>query len=289
MAKKTIVAVGGKCSFRGQDVGFQFIKYDAVCELAGSFSVTPGEKSASMGDLTGKFVIGQNFKAHGCKLCKNRFVYQCGACKALVCYDGAEHRDVACPACGAVMTVPATKDDRIVMSGKAESDAWIMLAMDVSGSMAGGRISETKQAAVDSFLRKFTSGRFALVTFGWSVETVLPFTTDLRKVENAIGALTADGGTPSPLPHILSRHADFLRAAGKRYLVIFTDGAWDYGNHIADAQAIKQAGVEIITIGCAGADQRFLSQIATPGAHIVASDGHLAEKWAEALSIIKQG
>lgn len=304
MGQREIVSISGACLTKRSVVGFQFIKHDGLCEAAGSFTITPGGPSRDVGELSGKFVIGQSFRVRGCRTCGNKFVYQCCECKKIICYDGREQRDVTCPACGKKSSIPASKDDRIVMSGKAGGgSAEIILAMDVSGSMSGDRITETKRGAIENFIRKCQGSRMALVTFGNvggpEVRTDLNFTTDAGAMERAVSRLTAQGGTPSPFSYIIEEFPAFLRGTGNRYLVIFTDGeiypiSYVRGKPTSEniferANYIKQCGVKIIAISCAGANKIFLSSIASPDAAIVTSDGKIGEAFATAASITQQG
>lgn len=292
--QKKIVPVEGVCGEQKKRVGFQFLTYDGVCEAVGSFEITPGGEMKNAGDLRGNFLIGQSYKTRGCKLCGKKFLYQCGNCKKLICYDGMERRNVPCPACGKVLSIPAAKDDRIIMSGNFGGKAKILLAMDVSGSMSGGRIEETKQAAIFNFIRKFQGCEMALVTFGNNpsygseVRTELGFTADSAAVERAVSSLTANWGTPSPFPHILANFGSFINGSGNRYVVVFTDGEWSSGDHVGDVNRIKQNGVKIIAIGCAGANTAFLSSIASPDSSISVSDGSIGAGFMRAAELISQ-
>lgn len=280
----SIVTIKGLCSLKGKDVGFQFQNKGGVYSAAGSFNIVPGDTAIVDAEtLSGSFVVGQSFK---CKQCGGNHMYQCGACGKFICYDG-KARSGACPSCGKNTSVPAQKDDRIPRSGVA-THPQILLAMDVSGSMYGGRLTETKNSAVTEFVRKFPGAKMALVTFESYVRTIVNFTEDLSTVERAINGLTDLGGTASPLPHILNNFQGFIHGSGDRYVVIFTDGAWDRGNHTADANAIKAKGIKIITIGCAGADRNFLQSIASPGASITTSDGNIGGGFAQAVKLIHQ-
>ena len=273
MALKT-QSITGACSVRCKPVGLQFIVYGDTYSVAGSFTVTGVAKGGEEQTLSGNFVLGQGFRARGCKLCGNKYLYLCSNCGRFICYDGKSHSGVECPACHNRAAVPETKGDNIVRSATARK-VEVLFVMDVSSSMdmkiRGGftRLDETKRAAVENFIRPLAGARMGLVTFGTTVRTDLPFTEDASQMERAIMGLTSRHGTTSPLKHIKENYGDFLKPSSgtDRYIVIFTDGAWagNTDGHISVARRMHAAGVKIITIGCADADQSFLSAIATSG------------------------
>lgn len=293
-----IKSVKGHCLKLKSPVGFQFKEAiegsNRVYYLGGSFVINEGSSGGELKstDLNGSFQYNQSGKYAGCKLCGQKYIYQCCHCNEFICYDGREQRDVVCPACGKQSSIPATKGDRIVKSSVVSGgNIELIFAMDTSGSMDGSRIVETKRAAISQFIDKFPTAKMAVVKFGFGVATKCGFTNDISLIRSTINGLGACGGTPSPLPHIISNFPEFLRGGNgaNRFLLIFTDGAWDSGDHIGDANTIKNAGVKIITIGCAGANTGFLAQIASPGAAIVGGDGKLEEAFANAAKQVTQG
>lgn len=264
--------------------------------MGGSFTVA-SPSSSDTGDsesVAGEFKYMQSYS--GCKLCGNKYVYQCASCSSFVCYDGEAHESIVCPICGIAAMVPETKDDRIVRSSKPKN-VEIILAIDTSSSMKermGGvsRLQEMQRAAIESFISKFASAKIALVSFGGSVKTELDFTDDISAVKRAVNGLVPAGGTTSPLAHIRREFPSFTNslAPATRHIVIFTDGAWA-GNgdgHIQSAKTMKDCGVSILTIGCAGADLDFLRAISSPNANIVASGDTFDEPFAVAAEKINQ-
>lgn len=110
MAK--IITTVGACSTRKRPIGLQFSVDGTRCELAGSFSVGATAVVSPEG-LSGTPSVGASFARVGCKYCGNKHVYQCGACKKFICYDGAAKRDFECPSCGSRADIPACSDARI--------------------------------------------------------------------------------------------------------------------------------------------------------------------------------
>lgn len=287
MAKVTSV-VGG-CSTKNKPVGFQFVSNGGNYFLEGSFVMGQGASSEESA-LTGDFRVGQSYHTRGCRLCGNKLVYQCGHCGSFVCYDGKSKKNAECPVCHKKSNVPATTDERIVRSA-VNKNIQIVMAMDVSGSMYTG-LAETKIAAINEFVKKFPDAEIALVTFETEVSTVCSFTKDHLKLERAINSLRPLGGTSSPFRHIIDHYPAFCSKQGddNRYLVVLTDGAWagNADGHVNTAAKLKQNGVKIITIGCAGADMRFLAQVATPGANIEVSGNDIGGAYATAAKKISQ-
>ena len=118
MAK--IITTVGACSTRKKPIGLQFVVEGGESALSGSFSV--GAKIVvSAEGLTGAPVIGAAYARTGCKYCGNKHVYQCGACKKFVCYDGTAQKNHECPLCGSRADVPACNDSRIPRTASIDS------------------------------------------------------------------------------------------------------------------------------------------------------------------------
>lgn len=297
---KNILSVTGRCTSHGGNVGFQFksaFNPATGCDdhyLCGSFTVNDFDGDGEESVANGGFMYGQGYA--GCADCGAKYVYQCGHCSAFNCYDGKAHTGLVCPVCGKTSAVAATHDDRIVRSNPAPKIK-IVLAMDVSSSMnertATGktRLREMQDAAVTDFVRRFESAEIAVVAFETRVRTVLDFTKNGSAVERAINSLQAGGGTTSPLAHIRSAFSDFAGGAGDgRYVVVFTDGEWagNSAGHISSAQTMRKNGLNILTIGCAGADKNFLRSVASQGASIDVVGDDFGSAFATAAKKISQ-
>lgn len=286
-----IKSVTGACSSSVKLLGIQFKKEGDRYIAAGSYKFSP---VASFGGaeekLSGKFEVSPNFK---CKICGNRFLYQCCSCGAFVCYDGTENGGAVCPSCGNRAGVPAAKPPFIVRSGGAPK-VDIVLAIDVSASMAekfGGvsRLDQVKKAMIEGYVDKFGGvSKMGLISFGTTVEVNQPLTLDKERIKRAINALDFRGGTTSPLACVRNGGEldEFRRSTNEKYLVIFTDGAWagDTDGHIHTAERLKKKGIRIIAIGCDGASESFLKKIASPDGAIVTSDGNIGSAIADSAT-----
>ena len=291
-----IISVNGGCTSKNKPVGFQFKAAGNDCFLGRTYIVHDyGDGGGSESDVSGCFKYGQGYT--GCRACGNKYVYQCHNCGAFNCYDGNETLSVVCPCCGEAGNVPASsanRDDSLIVRSMPIIE--VILAIDVSSSMnetvAYGktRLDEMKSAAVNNFVRALNGVKIAVVTFGTSVDTALDFTPDMSLAESTINSLTAQGGTSSPLAHIRRSFADYSEQmqGANRYIVVFTDGEWAGSGHETTAKKLKDDGVSIIAIGCSGADQKFLSEIATQGASIKAAGDDFAAVFATAAKLVTQ-
>lgn len=285
-----VISQIGFCSSRKRSVGIQFVIEQEKYTAEGSF--IPSETATEDGggiSVSGKFYVGNKFLCRCCK--ENRFIYQCSSCKTYICYDGKEHKDIVCPKCGKAASVPKIPSDGRIVTSAAGGTVDIVLAIDISGSMSGSRLAEVKKAAVNDFISKYEKrARMGLVTFESRVKVDLPLTDDIAAVKRAVQSLDSRGGTTSPLPTVISDPAldPFRRSGNKKYLVVFTDGEWSSGDHVGNARKLFGMGVQIITIGCAGANGKFLSSISSPGASVTVSDGNITAGFASAADMIGQ-
>src|SRR5690242_766665 len=152
------------------------------------------------------------------------------------------------------------------------SSATIMLALDVSGSMCStdvkpNRITAAEQAAAD-FIKAQTGGpRIGLVAFASTAVVLVPPTTDVRQLTDALGGLSTSFGTAigegiltsldaiaQVDPSVPPTGAAVSRSPGAAYaddvIVVLTDGSNNRG--IDPQTAAKQAagrGIRVFTIG----------------------------------------
>jgi Ca-activated chloride channel homolog len=152
------------------------------------------------------------------------------------------------------------------------SNATIMLALDVSGSMCStdvkpNRITAAEQAAAD-FIKSQTGGpRIGLVAFAATAVVLVPPTTDAKQLTSALGGLSTSFGTAigegiltsldaiaQVDPSVPPTGAAVARNRGAAYaddvIVVLTDGSNNRG--IDPQTAARQAsgrGVRVFTIG----------------------------------------
>lgn len=143
----------------------------------------------------------------------------------------------------------------------------VVIAVDISGSMAGAPIEAAKRAA-ESFVGLLKPGdKAALVTFDQDIYVKVGLTDNKETLTTAIRAINYQGDTA--LYQAIVDSAGILDAApaGRRIVVILTDGKNDKANSPAtDADAIAaagKAGSVVITVGLGGnANRSVLKKIA---------------------------
>ena len=170
----------------------------------------------------------------------------------------------------AVLAVGAARPQ--VSLPQASSDATIMLAIDVSGSMCStdvkpNRITAAEQSA-GAFIRSQEGGpRIGLVAFAGTAVVLVPPTTDTQQLLTALGGLSVNGGTaigegiltsldaiaqvdPSVAPTGVTVKRDTGAGYADDVIVVLTDGSNNRGvdPQVAAGEA-AQRGVRVYTIG----------------------------------------
>ena len=170
----------------------------------------------------------------------------------------------------AVLAVGAARPQ--VSLPETSSNATIMLALDVSGSMCStdvkpNRITAAEQSA-GAFIKSQAGGpRIGLVAFAGTAAVLVPPTKDTQQLLTAIGGLSVDGGTAigegiltsldaiaQVDPSVAPTGATVKHDAGAGYaddvIVVLTDGSNNRGiNPQVAAREAAQRGVRVYTIG----------------------------------------
>ena len=154
----------------------------------------------------------------------------------------------------------------------AAGELAVVLAIDVSGSMQGSELAEAKGAClgfIEELERAGSADHVAVVSFGSDAHTVAAMGESPDSQRLAVQALEVAGSTN--LAAGLRRAQDELAAvAGRRVVVVLTDGAPDdRAASLAVRGALVADGVELIARGVAGADENFLSELATGDGELV--------------------
>jgi magnesium chelatase subunit D len=130
----------------------------------------------------------------------------------------------------------------------------VLFLVDASGSMAvQQRITLAKQAAsgllTSSYQRR---DEVALMVFrGEGTDLILPFTRDVRRVEDALREVPTGGRTP--LARALLDAAHLLQTREPSLLVLLTDGRANVSVGEGDPWAEAQAACATLASACAGA------------------------------------
>lgn len=145
----------------------------------------------------------------------------------------------------------------------------VYFAIDLSGSMAGDRLSEAKRAAI-SFIKEFDLSYVDVGLINFSDRTVVyqPLCHDERTLVNKINswAINAGGLGYGNDAEPFSTANRELRNISKdvKYLVVLTDGYWSYENRaIEEAKKLHRLGIEVIAIGFGSAKKSFLKAVAS--------------------------
>jgi Ca-activated chloride channel homolog len=170
----------------------------------------------------------------------------------------------------AVLAVGAARPQ--VSVPQASSNATIMLALDVSGSMCStdvkpNRITAAEQSA-GAFIRSQAGGpRIGLVVFAGTAAVLVPPTTDTQQLLTALSGLSVDGGTaigegiltsldaiaqvdPSVAPTGATVRHDATAGYADDVVVVLTDGSNNRGvDPQVAAREAAQRGVRVFTIG----------------------------------------
>jgi len=147
---------------------------------------------------------------------------------------------------------------------KDMEEIYVMLCIDVSGSMSGGNLQQAKSGALN-FMKnldiEYTST--GLISFGSSAQLLMHFTKSAKDMNNAINSLSISGST-NMADALRIAYSNLIGQEGRRVIVLLTDGGPDSrSSTLEEGQSCRDENIEIITIGTDGADQSFLKALAT--------------------------
>ena len=191
--------------------------------------------------------------------------------------------------------------------------ATVYLAIDLSGSMRGGPLSEAKRAA-NNFVKQFNlkSVEVGLISFANTTQVNLTACREADAIQAGIegwhvgdvghGNLThpfstafdlmAEGRQPAQdglVPTTRSPRA--AQAESLRYLIVLTDGAWCHQDAAVGA-AIRchEAGIRVIAVGFGTAKREFLKRIATSAEGSILTDlSGLSGALSSIAQVVSQG
>ncbi|MCL2054423.1 MAG: VWA domain-containing protein [Oscillospiraceae bacterium] len=153
-------------------------------------------------------------------------------------------------------------------SGSGSQKADVYLAIDLSGSMSGEPLTESKKAMID-FVKQMNSNqiRIGVIAFATSLSHVLPLTNDYNKVINSINGLYIGlvGNGNAAEPFTLA-YPNLKNGKGMRYILVLTDGEWcdlDERSAIAEAKKCHAAEIEVVALGFGSVKKQFLDAIAS--------------------------
>lgn len=152
--------------------------------------------------------------------------------------------------------------------GKKPVRVEVVLAVDLSGSMAGHPLEAAKKA-MKEFVGQMDCActRIGLIPFADRTRCEAAPTGDFRKITKLIDRLSiGDHYGYCNAAHPFEAGLKELRRhnADVRYIVVLTDGAWSCQDAaIRAAKRCHKAGIEVMALGFGSANYRFLKQIAS--------------------------
>lgn len=171
-------------------------------------------------------------------------------------------------------------DNKAGESDRTTSDERdIVLALDVSGSMSGTPIDETRKASInfiETILEEDAS--IGIVTYDNSANRVSDFSVNKNSLENIVSGIY-DGGGTNIEAGLREAHSMLSSSnAKKKIIVLMSDGEPNDGKEgdalVAYADEIKEDGVLIYTLGFfedlggyKSSAQQLMERIASDGCH----------------------
>ena len=147
----------------------------------------------------------------------------------------------------------------------------LVLAMDRSGSMGGQPLCRASQAAI-SMVKRFTQceedcclpgkSRLGLISYADRAAMEVPLETCTLPTQKALQQLKAGGNTNHQAALELAGEMLSGSRAGRKILILFTDGTSNCGCPEAAARKLREQGVEIYCIGL-GVEACYLKNLAS--------------------------
>ncbi len=189
---------------------------------------------------------------------------------------------------------PAAGGVGIQIWGEPKGSAY--LALDCSGSMEGEKITQARRGALD-FARGARAKGYAVGLIAFSDEAIhiCEPQADIARLSAYLETVRA--GSATNMAEALSVALQKLKGkTGNRAVVLVTDGQPNRGEPdpveatFRAARALKDAGIEIITIGTDDADAAFLKQIATSsGLSVMVEREELGRGIGDATAMLPEG
>ncbi|MFW6359885.1 MAG: vWA domain-containing protein, partial [Chroococcales cyanobacterium] len=138
----------------------------------------------------------------------------------------------------------------------------IVLLIDTSGSMDGGKLQEVKTAATQFVQRQdLRRNQLAVVGFGSDVQVGTPLTSDRRRLEDAIAILNDGGGTAMDLA-IDGAALQLESTRLPKNVLLFTDGQPnDESETLEIAEAARAYNINLVAVATGDAEIDFLAQL----------------------------
>lgn len=170
---------------------------------------------------------------------------------------------------------------RLVESTVLSDEQDIVLVLDVSGSMDGKPMEETKEAAqkfIETVLQGETKANIGIVTYNSNARCISSFSDTPERQQQVISGLYAGGNTNIEEGLFEAKAMLDAGKARKKIIVLMSDGEPNRGKSgdalVAYSDTIKADGVTIYTLGFfdelgdrKAAAQQLMERIASKGCH----------------------
>ncbi len=170
----------------------------------------------------------------------------------------------------------------------------VVLAIDVSGSMAGAPLDQAKAAAIDFINALGPNDEASVVVFNQAVTAVVPFTSDRTVLTNGIANLHAAGGTALYEAVQTATYEARLSNASRGAVILLTDGVNEFTDSNATADGslavARDAGVPVFTIGFGAApDTTYLQGLSadTRGQYHAANTANVANVYGDIATLLR--
>ena len=174
----------------------------------------------------------------------------------------------------------------------AESECYVYLVIDCSGSMTGDKIEKAKRGGIDFAKSALADGySVGVISFSDASSHLLAPIKSTAEITTGINRLYIQGGTnmAPAIEEVMSRFKDKRNAT--LAMVIVTDGITTNPDlALRAAERAKKMGISILTIGTDDADSTFLSKLASQSElskHV--SSGLLDEAISETAKMLPRG
>ncbi|MCK4761651.1 MAG: Hsp70 family protein [Candidatus Aminicenantes bacterium] len=146
----------------------------------------------------------------------------------------------------------------------------ILIAVDLSGSMAGNPLTKACKAA-GKFVKEIdlSHASLGLIAFADKVKVTQDICQNVKKLHKGIAKWhdlmeTGDVGWGNEAEPFSKALKILKNTEDPRFIILLTDGMWnDQEDAIRQAKRCHKEGIEIIAIGFGGADREFLKAAAT--------------------------
>ncbi len=138
----------------------------------------------------------------------------------------------------------------------------ILLLIDTSGSMSGGKLQEVKVAAKAFVQRQdLSKNRLAVFGFGSNVQAAASLTDNKLTLEQAITQISDGGGTNMDSA-IQAATQELQSTSLQRNILLFTDGQpGSAGATLSAGRTAKAQGTNLVVVATGDADTNFLTQL----------------------------